>query len=476
MVSCNRGAVVSNVRCIGAGYVGGPTSAVMALKCPKVQFTVVDIDSKRIDAWNSDNLPVYEAGLDDIVRARRGVNLIFSTDIDNAILDADIIMIAINTPSMEKDDRLGAAADLRGIKQCIQRIAQVARHYKIIVERSTVPCRTGDIISNILRENCHPGVNFDVLSNPEFLSEGSAIRDLLYPDRVIIGGLDGTEGAQNVLRSIYSRWVPEERIVTMGLWSSELAKLASNAMLAQRVSSINSISAVCEAVGADITEVARGCGLDARIGSQFLQASVGFGGTCFHKDILSLIWLSESLGLRDVAEYWDQVLKMNESQMCRFVRRIMNEVEGSLEGTRIAVLGFAFKSGTGDARNTPATQICNQLLRQGANLFIYDPKVPDEQIRDNLAGELDSRESQLHICHNAYDAIAGSQIIAILTAWKEFQAIDWVKAHSQMIQPAYVFDGHRLLDGLSLERLGFHYASVGTPSKGGSKYPNHILE
>ncbi|KAJ2081893.1 hypothetical protein H4R24_001989 [Coemansia sp. RSA 988] len=466
MVSRNRGAVVSNVCCIGAGYVGGPTSAVMALKCPKVQFTVVDIDSKRIAAWNSDNLPVYEAGLDDIVHARRGVNLIFSTDIDSAIFDADIIMIAINTPSMEKSDKLGAAADLRGIEQCMRQIAQVAQHYKIIVERSTVPCRTGNLISNILQENAHPGVNFDVLSNPEFLSEGSAIRDLLYPDRVIIGGLDGTEGAQNVLSSIYSRWVPEERIVTMGLWSSELAKLASNAMLAQRVSSINSISAICEEVGADITEVSRGCGLDARIGSQFLHASVGFGGECFHKDILSLVWLSESLGLRDVAEYWDQVLKMNESQMSRFVRRIVNQVEGGLQGIRIAVLGFAFKTGTGDSRNTPATHICDQLLRQGANIFIYDPKVPTDQIRDKLA--IENRQSQFHVCHNAYEAIAGSQVIVILTAWNEFQAIDWAKAYLQMTQPAYIFDGHRLLDGPSLKRLGFHYTSVGTHNKGDS--------
>ncbi|PIA18318.1 UDP-glucose 6-dehydrogenase [Coemansia reversa NRRL 1564] len=438
----------------------------MALKCPKVQFTVVDIDSKRIAAWNSDHLPVYEAGLDDIVRARRGINLIFSTEIDNAIYDADIILIAINTPSMEKDNRLGAAADLRGIEQCMRRIAKVARHYKIIVEKSTVPCRTGDLISNILRQNSNPGVNFDVLSNPEFLSEGSAIRDLLYPDRVIIGGLDGTEGAQDVLKSIYSRWVPDDRIITMGLWSSELAKLASNALLAQRVSSINSISAVCEAVGADINEVSRGCGLDARIGSQFLQASVGFGGACFHKDIQSLIWLSESLGLHDVAEYWDQVLKMNESQMSRFVQRVINEVEGGLKDIRIAVLGFAFKSGTGDARNTPASHICNQLLRQGASLFIYDPKVPDEQIRNNLTVELDNRKPQFHICHDAYNAIAGSQVIVILTAWDEFQAVDWSEAHSQMIQPAYIFDGHRLLDASYLKQLGFHYASVGTHSKG----------
>ncbi|KAJ2157453.1 hypothetical protein GGF46_004490, partial [Coemansia sp. RSA 552] len=350
----------------------------MALKCPGIQFTVVDTDAKRISAWNSEELPVYEPGLGKIVRERRGINLHFSTAADAGIRDADIVMIAVNTPPVQQNGAgMGAAADLRSVEECARQIARVAQRHTIVVEKSTVPCRTGELLADILRQNARPGVTFDVLSNPEFLSEGTAIRDLLEPDRAIIGGLDGSQEAQSALASVYSQWVPAERIVTMGLWSAELAKLASNALLAQRVSSINSISAVCEAIGADVTEVAHGCGMDSRIGSQFLRASVGFGGSCFHKDIQSLVWLSESLGLHDVAEYWGHVLTINESQISRFAQRIVRSVNGGcLQGLRIAVLGFAYKGGTSDTRNTPAARICQYLLDKGADLSIYDPKVP----------------------------------------------------------------------------------------------------
>ncbi|KAJ2645919.1 hypothetical protein IWW40_005784 [Coemansia sp. RSA 1250] len=386
MVSIDAKTKPTHVCCIGAGYVGGPTSAVMALKCPDIQFTVVDIDDTRIAAWNSDKLPVYEPGLDDIVCSRRGTNLHFSTDIDQAIIDADIIMIAVNTPPQQSGcSRLGMATDLRPVEECARRIARVSQHSNpIVVEKSTVPCRTGELIANILRDNSRPHVNFTVLSNPEFLSEGTAIQDLLYPDRVIIGGLSNCHHAENALKSIYAHWVPEERILTMDLWSAELTKLAANALLAQRISSINSISAVCEAVGADIASVAQGCGLDSRIGSQFLRASVGFGGSCFHKDILSLVWLCDSLGLHDVAEYWNQVLLMNESQMTRFVDNILQAFDGNIQGIRIAVLGFAYKAGTADTRNTPAAFVCQQLLNKGATLSIYDPKVPEHHIRELL--------------------------------------------------------------------------------------------
>ncbi|KAJ2310180.1 hypothetical protein IWW54_003330 [Coemansia sp. RSA 2705] len=374
MVSIDAETAVTHVCCIGAGYVGGPTSAVMASKCPTVQFTVVDIDARRIAAWNSNKLPVYEPGLDEIVRSQRGENLRFSTDINEGIRTADIVMIAVNTPPVQCERGLGAAADLRRVEECALQIAKAAQRNTIVVEKSTVPCRTGELIADILGKHGSPGVKFSVLSNPEFLSEGTAVRDLLHPDRVIIGGLPGSENAQSALQSIYSQWIPSERIVTMGLWSAELTKLASNALLAQRVSSINSISAVCEAVGASVSEVAHGCGLDSRIGDKFLRASIGFGGSCFHKDIASLVWLSASLGLHDVAEYWDQVLKMNDSQMLRFVQRVVQGVDGGIAGVDIAILGFAYKGGTGDTRNTPAAFVCKQLLECGANLSIFDPK------------------------------------------------------------------------------------------------------
>ncbi|KAJ2847295.1 hypothetical protein IWW36_003925, partial [Coemansia brasiliensis] len=413
----------THVCCIGAGYVGGPTSAVMALKCPEIQFTVVDVDDTRIAAWNSDKLPVYEPGLDDIVYGQRGVNLHFSTDIDQAIVDADIIMIAVNTPPQQQPgcSRLGAATDLRSVEECARRIARVSQHSNpIVVEKSTVPCRTGELIANILRDNSHSHVNFTVLSNPEFLSEGTAIQDLLHPDRVIIGGYGNCSHAENALKAMYSHWVPKERILTMDLWSAELTKLASNALLAQRISSINSISAVCEAVGADISSVAQGCGLDSRIGSQFLRASVGFGGSCFHKDILSLIWLSSSLGLHDVAEYWNQVLLMNGSQMMRFVNNILQAFDGNMLGIRIAVLGFAYKADTADTRNTPAAFVCQQLLNKGANLSIYDPKVPGQHIRELL--QIDSSEqgeiSRLSVCQSAYMAATSSHAVVVLTPCK----------------------------------------------------------
>ncbi|KAJ2777669.1 hypothetical protein H4R18_005030 [Coemansia javaensis] len=455
-------ASVRRVCCIGAGYVGGPTSAVMALKCPGIQFTVVDSDAGRIAAWNSAAaLPIYEPGLDEVVRSQRGRNLWFSTDIDAAVAAADIVLLAVNTPLGPRGAGLGGATDLSAIEQCARTVARVARRPTIVVEKSTVPCGTGELIAGILRRDGRPGVGFSVLSNPEFLSEGTAVRDLLRPDRVIIGGLDGSEDAQRALASVYAHWVPQERIVTMGLWSAELAKLAANALLAQRVSSINSISAVCEAVGADIADVSRACGMDSRIGGRFLHASVGFGGSCFHKDIMGLVWLAESLGLHDVAEYWDQVLQMNSSQTARFVARIARAVGCDLDaGAEVAVLGFAYKAGTGDTRNTPAAPVCERLLAQGARLAIYDPKVPARQIRDALPAE-SHYHHRVRICSDAYEAVAGARAVVLLTPWPEFATLDWARVHGLMAQPAYVFDGHRALDAPALDRLGFRAVSVG---------------
>ncbi|KAI8322665.1 hypothetical protein GQ54DRAFT_142517 [Martensiomyces pterosporus] len=452
----------THICCIGAGYVGGPTSSVMASRCPDIQFTVVDTDRHRIDAWNSGSLPVYEPGLDAIVKAQRGRNLHFSTDVDGAIRQADVIFIAVNTPPAEQNS---GPADLRNIEQCARRIAEVAQSTKIVVEKSTVPCGTGDLISNTLAQFAQPGVEFHVLSNPEFLSEGTAIADLSMPDRVIIGGVEGSDEAQLALKSIYARWVPDDRIVTMGMWSAELVKLASNAMLAQRVSSINAISVLCEHVDADIADVARGCGMDSRIGSRFLRASVGFGGSCFHKDVSSLVWLSDSLGLPEVAEYWRQVLRLNDFQTSRFAATIAQTVQGGLHGKRVACLGFAYKSDTGDARNTPAGNVCRDLLQSGAHLSIYDPKVPEHHIVEKMgsyasesAGSWDDR---IRICSDVYAAVGQAQAVVVLTAWSEFAHIDWARVLARMKRPAYVFDGQVMLDHEALRRLGFCVYSIG---------------
>ncbi|KAJ2784125.1 hypothetical protein GGI15_002352 [Coemansia interrupta] len=460
---------ITSICCIGAGYVGGPTCAVIAAKCPEIRITVVDRDPDRISAWNSDSLPVYEPGLDALVKRQRNTNLTFSTDIDRAIDQAQLIFIAVNTPPMPHthgSSSMGAKPDLSAVSECARRIARVSLTDKIVVAKSTVPCGACATIAGMLRDNGQKGVGFSVLSNPEFLSEGTAVRDLLHPDRVLIGGDDRV--AQDKLKAVYMHWVPEPRILTMNTWSSELAKLASNAMLAQRVSSINSISAVCEAVGADIAEVARGCGSDERIGQKFLRPSLGFGGSCFHKDIASLIWLSESLGLPEVAEYWHQVLALNRFQIKRFVARILADTsrEGGLSGLggrRVACLGFAFKEGTGDTRNTPAADVCCELLRNGAKLSIYDPRVPRHHIVDKLAMSAASNcdIDSVSVCSDAYSAIAGSDIVVVLTAWSEFRQIDWEQALKLMSQPAYVFDGQVVLDHGRLEQLGFNVFSIG---------------
>ncbi|KAJ2661340.1 hypothetical protein IWW48_002493 [Coemansia sp. RSA 1200] len=473
---------VTHVCCIGAGYVGGPTSAVMALKCSDIEFTVVDTDAKRIAAWNSSSLPVYEPGLDEIVQSVRGANLRFTTDIDAAIRAADIIMIAVNTPlvppgAADTDDggcaSCGQPTDLSAVEQCVMRIAHAARGPTIVVEKSTVPCKTGDAIASILQRHRHEGAEFAVLSNPEFLSEGTAVHDLLDPDRVIIGGQQGTERAQAALAAVYTHWVAADRIVTMGLWSAELAKLASNAMLAQRISSINAISAICEATGANVTDVARGCATDSRIGDKYLRASVGFGGSCFQKDIASLVWLCHSLGLPEVAEYWHQVLMINEYQKARFAQRIVHVAGGSLAGRRVACLGFAYKAETGDARNTPAAAVCRTLMAHGAQLTIYDPKVPEQSIIDHLGDPCLATEqhtesnvsssSSVRVCKSAYQAMDGAYAVAILAPWDEFRHIDWKRASSLLDTPqSYVFDGQLVVDDVGeLEGLGLQVHVVG---------------
>ncbi|CAG8811526.1 21303_t:CDS:2, partial [Dentiscutata erythropus] len=361
---------------------GGPTCAIIAYKCPHIQVTIVDMNQTRINAWNSDNLPIYEPGLDKVVFERRGKNLFFTTEVENAIIEADLIFVSVNTPTKKAGMGAGYAADLAYIESATRQIAEVARSSKIVVEKSTVPCRTAESMRTILEANSHDDIRFDILSNPEFLAEGTAINDLLYPDRVLIGGLQTPEGfkAQQTLAEIYEQWVPKDKIITTNLWSSELSKLAANALLAQRISSINALSAICEATGADIDEVAYACGRDSRIGPRFLKASVGFGGSCFQKDILNLVYLAEQLNLPEVAAYWKQVVDLNEYQKKRFVSRIIKTLFNTITNKRIAVLGFAFKKDTGDTRESAAITLCKDFIQENARVYIYDPKVSEQQI------------------------------------------------------------------------------------------------
>lgn len=454
--------------CIGAGYVGGPTMAMIALKAPDIQVTVVDMNAARIAAWNSDTLPVYEPGLDDVVRQARGRNLHFSTDVRGAIKESDIIFVAVNTPTKTYGVGNGRAADLRFIESVARTIAEVADGPKIIVEKSTIPVKTAETIKDILAANTR-GAKFQVLSNPEFLAEGTAVADLLNPDRVLIGGErqpDGNTAVQKLV-DVYARWVPRDRIITTNLWSSELSKLVANAFLAQRISSINSISALCEATGADVDEVAHAIGKDSRIGPKFLKASVGFGGSCFQKDILNLVYLCEHFGLPEVAAYWESVVKMNDWQKHRFAAKIVRALFNTVADKKIAVLGFAFKKDTNDTRESAAINICRDLLAEHARVVVYDPKVPAEEIRRDVFGtgkngsSLHLPEERLSIATSAYEAVEGAHAIAIVTEWDEFKHMDFQKIHAVMAKPAFIFDGRNILDLQKLTDIGFRAHGIG---------------
>merc|ERR1719445_1757601 len=413
--------------CLGAGYVGGPTMAVLALQCPTVKVIVVDINPKQIDAWNSENLPIYEPGLQEVVKMCRGRNLFFSTDLDSAIQEASMIFVSVNTPTKKFGIGAGKAADLKNWELAARHIAQVANGPKVVVEKSTLPVRTAHSMARVLNANDR-GISFEVLSNPEFLAEGTAIRDLEAPDRVLIGGGPSKAGQEAVARLvwIYEHWVPKNQVLTTNLWSSELSKLVANAFLAQRVSSINSISALCESTGADVSEVAHAIGMDKRIGKHFLQASVGFGGSCFQKDILNLVYICESLGLKEVAAYWEQVIKMNDYQKRRFARKIISSMFNTISGKRIAILGFAFKKDTGDTRETASIYVAKHLAADRAKIRIYDPQVPHEQMQRDFheykALPEGVEASQLiTICDDAYTACQEAHAICILTEWNEFK-------------------------------------------------------
>ncbi|KAJ3410465.1 UDP-glucose 6-dehydrogenase 1 [Chytridiales sp. JEL 0842] len=453
--------------CIGAGYVGGPTCAVIAYKCPDIKVTIVDINQSRIDAWNSKDLPIYEPGLDDIVFARRGKNLFFSTAVDESIIEADLIFVSVNTPTKKTGMGAGFAADLAYVESATRRIAEVAKTSKIVIEKSTVPCRTAESMRVILEANSRDGIRFDILSNPEFLAEGTAIQDLLHPDRVLIGCLQTPEGkkAQQTLASVYAHWVPESKIITMNLWSSELSKLAANALLAQRISSINALSAICEATGADVDEVAYACGLDTRIGPKFLKASVGFGGSCFQKDILNLVYLSESLHLPEVAAYWNQVVAMNEYQKKRFTETVVRRLFNTVTNKKIAIYGFAFKKNTGDTRESAAITMIKYFIKENANIHIYDPKVTEEQIEMDLTDKdvatVEEYKKRVKIFHDPFEAAKDVDAIVVVTEWDEFKTLDYQKLYDGMRKPAFIFDGRLILDTEKLKKIGFVVEAIG---------------
>ncbi|KAK7317947.1 hypothetical protein RJT34_02593 [Clitoria ternatea] len=463
--------------CLGAGYVGGPTMAVIAFKCPKITVTVVDISTQRINAWNSDHLPIYEPGLNEVVKACKGKNLFFSTDVEKHVAEADIIFVSVNTPTKTQGLGAGKAADLTYWESAARMIADVSKSDKIVVEKSTVPVKTAEAIERILTHNKKEH-NFTILSNPEFLAEGTAIQDLFNPDRVLIGGRETPEGqkAISTLRDIYANWVPVERILCTNLWSAELSKLAANAFLAQRISSVNAMSALCEATGADVSQVSHAIGTDTRIGPKFLNASVGFGGSCFQKDILNLVYICECNGLPEVANYWKQVIKVNDYQKTRFVNRVVSSMFNTVASKKIAILGFAFKKDTGDTRETPAIDVCKGLLGDKARLSIYDPQVTEEQITKDLSMRKFDRDHPAHlqppsptsikqvsVVWDAYEAVKDAHGICILTEWDEFKKLDYKKVYDSMQKPAFLFDGRNIIDVNKLREIGFIVYSIGKP-------------
>lgn len=461
---------IKKICCIGAGYVGGPTMSVIAKQCPDIQVTVVDLNEHRIAAWNAedvDDIPVYEPGLAEIVKESRGRNLFFSSNVEEAIDEADTIFISVNTPTKTYGKGKGQAADLKWIELCARQIAKVSTTDKIVVEKSTLPVRTASTLKDILKHTGN-GAKFEILSNPEFLAEGTAVKDLLNPDRVLIGGEQTEEGrkAINALVDVYSRWVPSDKILTTNVWSSELSKLSANAFLAQRVSSINSLSELCEHTEANIREVARAIGTDSRIGPKFLNASVGFGGSCFQKDILNLVYIARSYGLDEVADYWEQVIIMNNHQKSRFANRIIKSLYNTISGKKISFLGWAFKKDTNDTRESAAIYVADHLLFEEANISVYDPKVTSQQIFSDLdylsTRSSDENRKLLSVESDPYEACRGAHAIAILTEWDEFKLYDWQKIYDNMLKPAYIFDGRNLLNKQKLQSIGFKTFGVGT--------------
>jgi UDPglucose 6-dehydrogenase len=466
---------ITNICCLGAGYVGGPTMSVIALKSPEIKVTVVDLNAARIAAWNDEDLeklPVYEPGLAEVVGQARGKNLFFSTDVDAAIAAADMIFIAVNTPTKTYGEGKGMAADLKFVELCARQIAEVATTDKIIVEKSTLPVRTAETLQTILDSNGN-GVHFEVLSNPEFLAEGTAIDDLLNADRVLIGGQQTPSGKAAIqsLVDVYSNWLSPKQILTTNVWSSELSKLTANAFLAQRISSINALSALCEATEADVDEVAHAIGTDSRIGPKFLKASVGFGGSCFQKDILNLVYLCRHFNLPEVANYWEQVIIMNDYQKYRFAKSIITTLFNTVNGKKIAFLGWAFKKDTNDTRESAAIYVAEHLLEDGAEIHVYDPKVSETKIKADMRyvwelkglteEKITQKLAQIFVYTNSMEATHKAHAIAVLTEWDVFKTYDWESIYSNMYKPAFVFDGRNILDVQKLAAIGFQVKSIG---------------
>jgi UDPglucose 6-dehydrogenase len=447
------------VLCIGAGYVGGPTMAVIADKCPDYKIIVADINKQRIEEWLSDELPIYEPGLLEVVKRARGRNLFFTTDLNSAIKEAGIIFVSVNTPTKTFGAGAGKASNLQYWELTARNIVEQAEHDKIVVEKSTLPVRTAEAMSRILCSN-DKGLHFEVLSNPEFLAEGTAIRDLNNPDRVLIGAMETPEGQKALQKivDIYAHWVSKDRIITANVWSSELSKLVANAMLAQRISSINSISALCEKTDANVKEVSRAVGMDSRVGSKFLNASVGFGGSCFKKDILNLVYLCEHYNIPEVARYWEQVVLMNEFQEKRFVHKVINNMFNTVAGKKIALFGFAFKADTGDTRESPAIYISKLLADEHAKLTIYDPKAL-KNAKNDLAG----LDADIKFCSDPYLTVIDTHAILIMTEWEEFKDYDYEKIFKSMKKPAFIFDGRNILDHHALYKIGFNVFPLGQP-------------
>ena len=443
--------------CIGAGYVGGPTMAVIADKCPEYKIIIADINEQRIEEWNSEELPIYEPGLYDVVKRTRNKNLFFTTDVNSAIKEASIIFVSVNTPTKTFGAGAGKASNLQFWEKTARNIVEQSENDKIVIEKSTLPVRTAEAMSRILRSN-QKGLNFEVLSNPEFLAEGTAIKDLENPDRVLIGAMETPEGqiALQKVVDIYAHWIPDERIVKTNVWSSELSKLVANAMLAQRISSMNSISAFCEKTDANIKEVAKAISMDTRIGSKFLNASVGFGGSCFKKDILNLVYLCEYYNLPEVAQYWEQVVLMNEYQERRFVQKVIANMFNSITEKRIALFGFAFKADTGDTRESPAIYISELLAEERAQIAIYDP-----QAMKSAKNDLANLDADINYCTCPYEAAKDAHAVLILTEWNEFKDYDYKRIFESMKKPAFIFDGRNILNHKELYKIGFNVYPLG---------------
>lgn len=459
--------MVSKICCIGAGYVGGPTMAVIANECPQIKVVVVDQDKNKIKSWNNkslNKLPIYEPGLKDLIENTRNKNLYFSEDIDKAIEDSDMIFVAVNTPTKRKGKGRGFAADLTSVEVCAKRIAQKSKNNKIVIEKSTLPVRTAEKIKEVLKK-FNKKNDFEVISNPEFLAEGTAIENLYKSDRVLIGGENTDSGnkAVNELVEIYKNWIPESKILKTNVWSSELAKLASNAMLAQRISSINSFSAICEKTGASIQEISRAIGMDTRIGPKFLESSVGFGGSCFKKDILNLVYLARFYKLNDIADYWLNVIKINSFQMVRFAENIIKYIKENKTNKVVSILGWAFKSNTNDSRESPSIYVSSYLLEKGIEIKIYDPMVPEERIISDLnnhfilnglkLNQVNKLLKKVQIYKSLKNSVNDSPLIAIITKWEEFQKFDWDLYMKHRKNKPFLFDGVNVIKSKSIKKL-----------------------